>query len=122
MIDGGSTWNSNIISAIDRCRTKVDSDSKIVVDYIFCFHHSIAEKNATQNAFNNYLRFGQIQSYQKSMHDVYEVQRANPEVQYRYFVMPSAAHLGNMMDFSNRTTGPAIELGKSDGLNAIQQG
>jgi len=35
-IDGGSTWNSNIVTAIDRCREIVDDDSKITIDIVIC--------------------------------------------------------------------------------------
>ena len=34
MMDGGTVWNLNLVSAIKRCRELVDDDSKIVIDII----------------------------------------------------------------------------------------
>jgi hypothetical protein len=34
LIDGGSVWNLDIVSAVERCRELVDDDSKIFVDVI----------------------------------------------------------------------------------------
>jgi predicted acylesterase/phospholipase RssA len=36
MMDGGTVWNTNIISAIQKCRAHVDDDSQINVDIITC--------------------------------------------------------------------------------------
>ena len=36
LMDGGTVWNTNIISAIDRCREQVDDDSQIVLDILMC--------------------------------------------------------------------------------------
>ena len=35
-IDGGSVWNINIASAIERCREVVSDDKDIILDTIFC--------------------------------------------------------------------------------------
>jgi predicted acylesterase/phospholipase RssA len=37
LMDGGTVYNINLVSAVHRCREVVDDDSKIVVDIIDCF-------------------------------------------------------------------------------------
>lgn len=60
-MDGGTVWNTNIISAIDRCREQVDDDSQITVDIITCGAPNMVEKwEDTKNGLNNYLRYDDI--------------------------------------------------------------
>lgn len=40
-IDGGSVWNTNLVSAVQRCREIVDDDSKITIDIIVCGSNKI---------------------------------------------------------------------------------
>jgi len=35
-MDGGTVWNTNLVSAVDRCHELVDDDSQIVIDIILC--------------------------------------------------------------------------------------
>lgn len=36
LVDGGSIWNSNIVSAVDSCRELGYDDTDIIIDYVLC--------------------------------------------------------------------------------------
>ena len=36
LMDGGTVWNINLVSAIDRCMELVDDESQIVLDIVVC--------------------------------------------------------------------------------------
>lgn len=38
LMDGGTVWNTNLISAVNKCLEVVDSKKKIVVDIAVCHH------------------------------------------------------------------------------------
>ena len=58
-MDGGVAWNTNLVSAVERCREMVDDDSEIVLDIINCDSHKLAtwKKIDEKNTFANLLRF-----------------------------------------------------------------
>ena len=57
-IDGGTVWNTNLVSAVQRCREKVDDDSKITVDILVCFGYDIDKDFRTSgNTIDNFIRF-----------------------------------------------------------------
>jgi predicted acylesterase/phospholipase RssA len=86
-IDGGTVWNTNLVSAVQRCREKVDDDSKITVDILVCFGYDIDKDFKTSgNTIDNYMRFIQIRDYYNGMDDVLNFMRAYPEVNFRYYV------------------------------------
>ena len=35
-MDGGTVWNTNLVSAVERCREIVEDDSQITLDVIVC--------------------------------------------------------------------------------------
>ena len=79
-MDGGTVWNTNLESAIERCREIVDRDEDIVMDVIICSDGKLEVINATDNTINNYMRSWSLSSYHKSVGDVREQLRANPKV------------------------------------------
>lgn len=36
LADGSTAWNSNLVSAVDKCRELVDDDANIILDVIIC--------------------------------------------------------------------------------------
>lgn len=44
LMDGGTIWNVNLVSAADRCREIVDDDSKIIMDIVLCHDHEIHDE------------------------------------------------------------------------------
>jgi hypothetical protein len=59
-MDGGTVWNTNLVSAVQRCREVVDDDSKIIVDIIECFSHHEKSWSQQGNTMENVLRFRDI--------------------------------------------------------------
>lgn len=90
LIDGGSAWNLDVISAIQRCRGIVDDDRKIIVDVIDVERNStgIPLWNKTGKTLTNYFRRGQIKKFYTRAADVIETQRAYPLVKFRYVISP----------------------------------
>lgn len=106
-IDGGSVWNINIASAINRCKEVVgDDESKITVDIIDCGTSKQSDYSGEEasNTINNYLRYMNLKSYNEDSSDVGELMAAFPDVNFRHYVNPSQA-LGTMavMDGTNNT-------------------
>lgn len=124
LMDGGTVWNTNLVSAVDKCKAMGHEDSDIILDIVMCGHPTIDEKTSTGNAISNYLRYYNIDSYYSGINDVLEFKKARPNVQYRYLVMPSQPISGglDMLNFNPSNTKPMIELGKTDAANAINLG
>jgi hypothetical protein len=124
-MDGGAAWNTNLISAIDRCLEVVDDDSKIVLDVIICDDAHIKTSSVdTTNAISNFLRYYSIKHAYGSLNDILEFKRARPKVNYRYIVIPSETLASglNEMKFDNATLFPMVEIGKKDAQNVISMG
>lgn len=58
-IDGGSVWNLNLVSAIQRCKEIVDDESKITIDVIDCLTYKSPDytDEARKNTIENFLRY-----------------------------------------------------------------
>jgi hypothetical protein len=89
-MDGGVAWNLDIASAVLKCRTLVDSDSKIFLDVIDVDRglSNLPEWNSTGNTISNYLRFRKLKDYYHRIDDEVEIQTAFPEVNNRYLIVP----------------------------------
>ena len=62
-MDGGTTWNVNIVSAIQGCMTKVDSYEKIIVDVMICSKHDMPPVSEDGTTLENLLRKRKIRSH-----------------------------------------------------------
>jgi hypothetical protein len=71
-MDGGTVWNTNMVSAITKCLELVDDPSKIIMDIIICDTAKVSNKPNSTNAIDNYLRFKDIKGYYKSLNDIIE--------------------------------------------------
>ena len=125
-MDGGSVWNTNLVSAVQRCREIVDDDSKITVDIIVCGQGpKIGPWKNEGKAVGNYLRFKEIKDYYDGSADIWRFMQAYPKVNFRYYVEPSGS-LPSGLDIikvDNKTvTWPCQVMGRKDGANAVNQG
>lgn len=57
VMDGGTVYNTNLVSAVQRCKEVVDDESKIILDIIVCTAHDLPKWEKSTNAISNYLRF-----------------------------------------------------------------
>lgn len=71
-MDGGTVWNTNLITAADRCREIVDDDSKIIMDIILSHENELHPESKTGDAIDNYFRSREISGYYKKMNDIVE--------------------------------------------------
>lgn len=124
-MDGGTVWNTNLVSAVQRCRDQVDDDSEITLDIVICGGKEMSESHDSKNAYSNFLRFRDIRDYYNSMGDIVEFKQAFPNVNYRHFVMPSSPLASGMgiLNFDNSTsTWPMQQTGRNDGEAAQTMG
>lgn len=57
-MDGGTVYNTNLVSAVQRCKEVVgDDESKIILDIVVCTANSLDEWTDKKNTLGNYLRF-----------------------------------------------------------------
>lgn len=61
-MDGGTTWNVNISSAINGCLSMVDDESKITVDILICDDPSVQDYSVG-TTIDNFLRRRAISKY-----------------------------------------------------------
>lgn len=59
-MDGGTVWNSNLVSAVEKCLTLVDDKSKIIVDIAICEHAEMDIVEDTSNTISNFMRYWHI--------------------------------------------------------------
>lgn len=89
-MDGGTVWNTNLVSAVQRCKELVgDDESKIVLDVIILGQSRMNKSEDTSNSIGNYLRYRDIKSYNKAAADIIEFEQAYPKINYRYFFKSS---------------------------------
>ena len=59
-MDGGTVWNTNLVSAVERCKEIVKNESEITLDIIVCDTNKLDKWNDVKNGLNNYLRFQDV--------------------------------------------------------------
>jgi hypothetical protein len=94
------------------------------MDVVICDNNQITKINDTSNAISNYLRYWSISSMNKKLRDINEFIRAYPNINFRYFVMPSQNLVSqfNGLDFMPEVLSPMVEIGKKDAENIIKLG
>jgi len=72
-MDGGTVYNTNLVSAVQRCKEVVgDDESKIILDIVVCSANSLEEWTDKKNTLGNYLRFQDAKTYNNDMADILE--------------------------------------------------
>lgn len=125
LMDGGTVWNTNLISAIDHCMELVGDESKITLDIAVCGSYYLNDMDDDKKAIGNLMRKNEIKDYYKGMSDIQEFKQAHPDVNYRHYVQPSGKVAGGMdiLSFDNSTvTWPMQMLGRKDGKAAVELG
>jgi len=123
-MDGGTVYNTNLVSAVEKCLELVDSPTKIIMDIVICGHAEIDPIETPGNTITNFMRYRAIKKYDHSLDDVLEFQKTEPLVNYRYLVIPSIPLKAGLaeLDFSPEATTPMVELGKQDAQNIVSLG
>lgn len=87
-MDGGTVYNTNLVSAVNKCRETVDDDSEITLDIVICDSADIDTWEDEGNAINNYLRYRSLKEYHSKVADIYDFKMAYPKVNFRYYIEP----------------------------------
>ena len=88
MMDGGTIWNINLVSAVQRCQKEIGAvdESDITIDLIVCGHDVLNGWEDRDNGYENYMRWKAINDYHSGLDDIFEFRQAFPKVNFRYFV------------------------------------
>mmetsp|Transcript_7046 Transcript_7046/g.11860 ORF Transcript_7046/g.11860 Transcript_7046/m.11860 type:complete len:172 (+) Transcript_7046:541-1056(+) len=124
-IDGGTAYNTNLVAAIERCREQVDDDSEITIDIINSDTHILPNDLNMTNAYSNYLIFQDIKRYYHKLEDIFLIEKAYPDVNFRYYIEPSVALPAGLklLDFTNSTNTYSNQMqGRVDGAKAVREG
>jgi len=63
-MDGGTVWNTNLVSAVHRCREIVSDDSQITLDIVICGGSGAIDITSdVYNAYSNFMRYKTISDY-----------------------------------------------------------
>lgn len=96
-MDGGTVWNTNLVSAVHRCREIANDDSEITLDILMADSKNQKPWNENKdNAMNNYLRMDDIRKYNNGRSDILEFKQAFPKVNFRYYVEPTGPLAGGL--------------------------
>ena len=116
MMDGGTVWNTNMGSAVDRCREMVEKDEDIIMDVIICTGGKLDTINATGNTIENLLRSFMVIGQFKALEDIKRFRQAQPNITYRYFFMASQplSPIYDLLEFTPAVIQPMIDIGKAD--------
>jgi len=88
-MDGGTDYNTNIVSAVEKCKKQGFKNEDIILDVLVCGYNSKNKTKDISNAFDNHLRFKDIKQYYQGEEDVLEMMHAYPGLNFRYYVKPS---------------------------------
>jgi hypothetical protein len=59
-MDGGTTWNTNLGTAINKCKELVDDDSKITIDVVLCGSSQLESMSKRHTTIDHMLRYDDI--------------------------------------------------------------
>uniref|UniRef100_A0A7S3KDD3 PNPLA domain-containing protein n=1 Tax=Euplotes crassus TaxID=5936 RepID=A0A7S3KDD3_EUPCR len=119
-VDGGSVWNVDYASGINRCISDGFKEKNIIVDIILCTGVQDAGE-AGYNTIQNYIRMRDIQTYYTSMSDLDEVRRGYENVQFRYLIVPNKPLPSGYipLGFKKESITEMIRLGYEDAKKVI---
>ena len=121
-----SGWNVNIISAINKCLTIVDDPSQVELDVIVMYPYKLGKDsaNSTHSTISNYYRRREIRNYYAYLSDIAAFIRANPTINYRYFIQaeidPESSEY--LLAFYHEKIMMMIEQGGKDAKRTIDMG
>lgn len=143
LLDGGTSWNNNMMSGIQECLKLegIYSLSQVEVDVIsldavylstfdpdsepeFAEFQDIGNPYLETKTLKNYWRSKAIQSYYKGQQDIIEFMDLYPEVNYRYFVQPVQSLMAEykILEFKPEVAEQLIQLGKEATQKSIDMG
>ena len=127
LVDGGSTWNNNMITGIKKCfDLGFTAYNQIELDVIVLFPRLINSYDITSstNAYDFYFRERELRSAYSQVNDIEEFMHAFPDVKYRYFIQSDTTLLPetNILRFDHVITDPLVSLGEKDAAKVVAMG
>ena len=136
LLDGGSAWNNNMVSAINECHKLegITDDSQIVVDVIVLSPAGqLDPMNTTStnptldlipSTLKYYLRNKEIKDHYSDLSDIVEFMQANPSVTYRYYFSPEETLLPEyyLLQFDQEYTHKLTLWGLAESKKVIEAG
>ena len=120
-IDGGTDYSIDIFTAVDKCLQVTPNQEEITVDMISCHHYHLQEESTDYKTFDVYSRTNSIKSYDKGMYELYYAFEAYPNVNFRYYVMPSTGLEGIPLEFGREAVSKSWNQGIGDSKNCIEK-
>lgn len=123
-IDGGTVFNQDVFSAINRCYEITKNESDIIVDLVFCGNQEDLKVSTTNWTTLTVLgRLYSISSYDKEVWYIYNAMLAYPQVNFRYIFFPTKKIPGSLvpLDFNPKDIREGYDVGVSDAINAINR-
>jgi len=71
-MDGGTVYNVNLVSAVNKCLEIVDHPSKIIMDFAVCSSTSLGQMDETSNTMGNFMRYREIKKFDHALDDILE--------------------------------------------------
>mmetsp|Transcript_8287 Transcript_8287/g.13862 ORF Transcript_8287/g.13862 Transcript_8287/m.13862 type:complete len:208 (+) Transcript_8287:533-1156(+) len=127
LIDGGSVWNLNIISALDKCvQLGYERDEDIVLDVILLDPMGIPKLDSTKGLSTKdyYFRYNAIKGQMKAANDIVEFLQSRQSINYRYLVFPEVEIMPDWQlllptpELETKT----IEMGRADAQTSMALG
>ena len=121
LVDGGTAWNVDLPSAINRCFEVVDDPADIIVDVILCNGRNISDYELNNDedlkTFQVYTRVNDINDYYSFMTNIARQVEEVPEVTLRSVIYPSDGLSKSLIpiDFDPDQIADLLELGQKDG-------
>jgi len=77
-MDGGTVWNSNLVSAVEKCKSMGFSEKDVIIDTMILDQPQLSEedRDKTLNAVDNFFRKREIANYYYTISDVESFRRA----------------------------------------------
>jgi hypothetical protein len=123
-MDGGTTWNLNISSAVNGCKSLGFDEEKIIVDIFICTSGLyISPEEETGNTIANFLRGRAIRKHASGRDAIQTQLAAFPKVQWRYLITQFEPYGGlDELNFNNDMTWPLQLKGRDQAKDALAYG
>ena len=106
LMDGGTIWDVDILSAVNQCLELVDSEEDIIIDIAICGDSTMNQiEEVSKDAIFNWFRSNNIHKFYREMNSIAQQRRARPNVTYRHLFL-EADPMDVSLDFRNSTTWP----------------
>jgi len=120
-VDGGTIYSIDIPAAIKRCYDVTGNYSQITIDMSSNHHFALNSTDIDLKTYEVYQRAKDIRSYDQGMYELYWALQTYPQVNFRYYIMPSVS-LGKVpLNFTNPALTFNYNLGLNDTANIIKK-